>query len=691
MEKKPEEKNKAIHRIRFLEEVCKLQTFSIDLLTSFTGFHGNKDQTHDLNYIFEKTQKSLTQILNFEALAFYTVDEEDNDFIVTFCEPTSFKKPIDEFVDFAIDEGKFAWALNHTEPVVVKNKSLGKDLILHVMATKSRVRGMFAGILGGDNSFCFKEKLKLSSVLIQNAADMVESAELYMMIQQKNMQLNDRLELQSEEINDLSTFPSESPYPVMRVDRDKKLLYANQSALDILSEWNCVVGDLIPETLREVAANVFAKKAHQEIELKKQGRVIALQFIYVNDKDYLNVYSIDITERKTAEEELLEAKNIAEKANSVKSDFLSQMSHELRTPMNAILGFGQLLELSKADPLTKWQKENVTEIMVAGNHLLALINEVLDLSKIEANKLELSLENVGVNFNINDSILLIKGRADDRKIKIIKSFNEDSENYVFADITRFRQILLNLLSNAVKYNVQGGSITVEVEKGSNKQICIKVWDTGPGISPEMQKSMFVPFDRLGLDASTVEGTGLGLTITKSLAELMDGSINYKYFPEKGSCFTICLPEGEKPAEVIASKEEVSKTEEETPEDKKYLVIYIEDNRINIDLVKKSLDFRPQIKFMAEERGDVGLELIFEKIPDLILLDINLPGMDGKEIIKRLKKDDRTKDIPVIAISANAMRNEITEALNLGFHSYITKPISVESFLSEVDKILKDLD
>jgi signal transduction histidine kinase/CheY-like chemotaxis protein len=690
MNNKPEEKNKALHRIQFLEEVCKLQTFSIDLLTSFTGFHGNKDQTHDLNYIFEKTQKSLTQILNFEALAFYTVDEEDNDFIVNFCEPTSFKKQMDEFVDFAIDEGKFAWALNHTEPVVVKNKSLEKDLILHVMATKSRVRGMFAGILGDDNSFCFKEKLKLSSVLIQNAADMVESAELYVMIHQKNLQLNDRLELQSEEINDLSTFPSESPYPVMRVDRDKKLLYANQSALDFLSEWNCVVGDSIPETLREIATNVFAKKAHQEIELEKQGRVIALQFIYVKEKDYLNVYSIDITERKKAEKEFLEAKNIAEKASSVKSDFLSQMSHELRTPLNAILGFGQLLELSKADPMTQWQKENVTEIMVAGKHLLALINEVLDLSKIEANKLELSLENVGVNFNISDSILLIKGRADDRNIKIIKKFSEDSESYVFADITRFRQILLNLLSNAVKYNVQDGSITVEVEKAPNKQICVKVWDTGPGISPEMQDSMFVPFDRLGLDASTVEGTGLGLTITKSLVELMDGSINYEYFPEKGSCFSIYLPEGEKPAEVIAEKKDAAKTEETISEEEKYLVIYIEDNRINIDLVQKSLEFRPQIKFMSEERGDVGLELIFENIPDLILLDINLPGLNGKEIIKRLKKDDRTKDIPVIAISANAMKNEITEALKLGFHSYITKPIGVESFLDEVDKILENL-
>ncbi len=691
MEKKPEEKNKAIHRIRFLEEVCKLQTFSIDLLTSFTGFHGNSDQTHDLNYIFEKTQKSLTQILNFEGLAFYTVDEEDNDFIVTFCEPTSFKKEIDEFVDFAIEEGKFAWALTHTEPVVIKNKALGKDLILHVMATKSRVRGMFAGVLGDDNSFCFKEKLKLSSVLIQNAADMVESAELYMMIHQKNMQLNDRLELQSEEINDLSTFPSESPYPVMRVDRDKKLLYANQSALDILSEWNCVVGDLIPETLREVATNVFSKKTHQEIELEKQGRVIALQFIYVNDKDYLNVYSIDITERKTAEEELLEAKNTAEKASSVKSDFLSQMSHELRTPLNAILGFGQLLEMSKVDSLTQWQKENVTEIMVAGKHLLALINEVLDLSKIEANKLELSLENVDVNYNINDSILLIKGRADDRNIKIIKSYSENSEIYVFADVTRFRQILLNLLSNAVKYNVKNGSITVGVEKTPNKQICIKVWDTGSGISPEKQKSMFVPFDRLGLDASTVEGTGLGLTITKSLTELMDGSISYEYFQGKGSCFTFYLPEGEKPVDVIAQTKDISKTDDAILEDKKYLVIYIEDNRINIDLVKKSLDFRPQVKFMSAERGDTGLELIFENNPDLILLDINLPGMNGKEIIKRLKSDERTKDIPVIAISANAMKNEITEALKLGFHSYITKPIGVESFLGEVDKILEDLD
>ncbi len=689
MENKKEEKNKAIHRIRFLEEVCKLQTFSIDLLTSFTGFHGNKDQNHDLKYIFEKTQKSLVQILNFEALAFYTVDEEDNDFIVTFCEPESSKEQIDEFVDFAIEEGKFAWALNHTEPVIVKNKSLEKDLILHVMATKSRVRGMFAGILGGDNTFCFKEKLKLSSVLIQNAADMVESSELYSMIQQKNMQLNDRVELQSAEINDLSTFPSESPDPVLRVDRNKRLLYANESALDILSDWNCKVGDVVPEVLREAADNVFSKKAHQEIELEKQGKVIALQFIYVKGKDYLNVYSIDITERKKAEEALLEAKDIAEQASSVKSDFLSQMSHELRTPMNAILGFGQLLEMNRSEPLTKWQNENVKEIMVAGKHLLALINEVLDLSKIEANKLELSLENVAVRYNINDSILLIKGRADQRNINIIKNYPDDTEDFVFADVTRFKQILLNLLSNAVKYNVKGGFITVDVVK-NDQQICIKVWDTGSGISPEKQKSMFVPFDRLGLDATTVEGTGLGLTITKSLTELMGGSIQYEYFQDKGSCFTVCLPAGEKPAEQELSEEDISKFEEGLLKKKKYLVIYIEDNRINIDLIKKSLDFRSEIEFMAEERGDIGLELIFKNIPDLILLDINLPGMDGKEIIKQLKNDERTKNIPVIAISANAMKNEITETLKLGFHSYITKPISVVNFLEEVDKILEEL-
>ncbi len=660
-------------------------------MTSFTGFHGEKDQNHDLNYIFGKTQKSLGLILKFEALAFYTVDDEDNDFIINFCYPDSHKGQIDEFVDCAIEEGKFAWALNHTEPVLVKNKLHGKDLMLHVMATKSRVRGMFAGILGGDNTFCFKEKLKLSSVLIQNAADMVESAELYSMIHEKNMKLNDRLELQNEEINDLSTFPSESPDPILRIDRNKKLLYANQSALDILSEWNCEVGDFVPEPLREATETVFLKKAHQEVELENQGRVIALQFIYVKKKDYLNVYSIDITERKKAEAELLEAKNAAEKANSVKSEFLSQMSHELRTPMNAILGFGQLLEMNRSEPLTKWQKENVKEIMTAGKHLLVLINEVLDLSKIEANKLELSLENVSVHFNINDSIRLIKGRADERNIQIVKDYPEDSEVYVFADITRFRQILLNILSNAVKYNVENGSIIIDVEKTSHNKICIKVWDTGPGIPPEKQKSMFDPFDRLGLDASTVEGTGLGLTITKSLVELMNGSIQYEYFTNKGSCFTVCLPQGDKPEEETVDAGDLPSGDAWISGKKKYLVIYIEDNRINIDLVRKSLDFRAEIEFMAEERGDVGLELIFEKIPDLILLDINLPGMDGKEIIKRLKSDERTKDIPVIAISANAMKNQINETLKLGFHSYITKPISVVNFLEEIDKVLEELE
>jgi signal transduction histidine kinase/ActR/RegA family two-component response regulator len=399
--------------------------------------------------------------------------------------------------------------------------------------------------------------------------------------------------------------------------------------------------------------------------------------------------AIDISEQKKAEEDLILTKNKAEKASQAKSEFLSRMSHELRTPMNAILGFGQLLDYDTKDPLTDSQKEKIQEILKAGEHLLELINEVLDLSLVESGQLSLSVEDFSLVNVIDDALALIRPLAVERNIKITNHLSNHPDLFIQVDPIRFKQALLNLLSNAIKYNPEGGSIILDFQKNDEGRIRIDVTDTGEGISKENQDLIFQPFNRLDAKNSAVEGTGIGLSITKRLIELMNGVITVHSAPGEGSRFSIEIPEGKQLTPTKENREVFQKLKApENSGQQKWTLLYVEDNASNLMLVELIIKTRPDIKFLSAPQAQTGIDLAREHMPDLILMDINMPELDGLTAMKNLQKFEETRHIPIIAVSANAMESEIKNGLEAGFKGYITKPFNIPKLFMEIDRFLK---
>lgn len=408
----------------------------------------------------------------------------------------------------------------------------------------------------------------------------------------------------------------------------------------------------------------------------------------LNDSTRVVVSARDITVQKKMAKSLIAAKEEAEKASKAKSEFLSSMSHELRTPLNAILGFSQVLELDPESPLTESQHESVAEILKAGNHLLELINEVLDLSKIESGKLSISIESVSVKSVMEDALSIIKPFADSHDIKLITHPIDNDDEFVYVDNTRLKQIILNLLSNAIKYNKQNGEVTFYHER-DNDNYRFHVIDSGIGLSKSDIDLIFKPFHRLNKNNNTIEGTGIGLTVAKQLVELMNGKIYVESEKGIGSHFWVEFPAVNvcaiEPKENIPSIE----THSSVSEDKHYTVLYIEDNPANLRLVERILNQITSIKMLSAISGELCVDLAVAHRPDLILLDINLPGIDGYEVFKRLKMYEETKDIPIFAISAHAMPKDVAKGIMIGFNDYITKPINVAKFTEKVSNILLD--
>jgi signal transduction histidine kinase/ActR/RegA family two-component response regulator len=368
--------------------------------------------------------------------------------------------------------------------------------------------------------------------------------------------------------------------------------------------------------------------------------------------------------------ELERARNEAEQANNAKSDFLTRMSHELRTPLNGILGFAQLLAYNSNHALDLEQADYVQEIMHSGKHLLELINEVLDLSRIESGRLELEPMPLAMAQMLRECATMVQTLAAERRVEI--SCDITGDYIVRADRLRLRQIFLNLLSNAVKYNREGGSVAVGCCCSRDGWVRVSVRDSGRGIAADALPRLFRPFERLQSACDGSEGSGIGLAITRKLTEAMGGNIGVESVAGAGSTFWVEFP-------LLTGSATVPPLNPEAMQAAKFstrTVLYIEDNPLSVRLVQKSISGRLGIVMFGAYSAELGLQMARSRRPDIILLDINLPGMNGFEALDILKNDAVTRDIPVVAISANAMERDIKKGLDAGFVDYLTKPVDI---------------
>ena len=451
-----------------------------------------------------------------------------------------------------------------------------------------------------------------------------------------------------------------------------------------------------PEAIRNIP---WAGKPHKQITADQQGPRLTprhsfatwLEAVHGFSTPWLdnNIVAVKLISFSIAQLLIQQARLREEKAslaNQAKSEFLSSMSHELRTPMNAILGFSQLMELDEC--LAPEHKQGVREIRKAGYHLLALIDEVLDLAKVESGHMTLSLESVDVATLIGECLAMMQPMAHNRGLRI-NHFCEHGLN-AKVDRVRLKQILLNLISNAIKYNRDGGEIRIEAQSVHGGRVRISVSDTGQGIAEERKAELFQPFSRLGAESGAIEGTGLGLVIARRIIELMGGSIGVDSKVNVGSTFWIELPGAASLSAVAPPEESISgDLPKRIVPDTQRTVLYIEDNPFNLELMTHILGKQKYIRLLLAHTVTLGIELAQAHQPHLILMDINMPDMDGYRALQLLKADPQLSQIPVVAVSANAMEADVARGKMAGFLEYITKPIDVKLLLNIVDRYLID--
>ena len=428
---------------------------------------------------------------------------------------------------------------------------------------------------------------------------------------------------------------------------------------------------------------------------KKDGSRFPIELsvtpMMVQGKRYFIGVTRDISERKKYEENLLKAKEEAEQGNRAKTDFLASMSHELRTPLNAILGFAQFLKYDPKNSLNDEQTTRVDLIIKGGDYLLELIQQVLELNTIEAGRVSLTIDHISPRMVIDDCLALIRLRAADNDIEIIDETTLDDPPLLWTDETRLKQALLNILSNAVKYNIKGGTVTILCERRPDKMLRITVADTGPGIPKELQSHLFEPFERLGREAGPIEGTGIGLSITKNIVEVLGGRIDFTSEPGTGSTFWIDIPMIERRDTMTTNFQAVKKSIEADDRPPHTVntgtVLYIEDNPEYIRSMEAIVGKLKAMKLVTAHNWEIGSGLARQHAPDLIILNVDLPGPSGLECLTECRNDPEIKNTPVLAVSAISSPMEIEDGIKAGFRGYLIKPFDVEKSIAIIDEIL----
>jgi PAS domain S-box-containing protein len=394
------------------------------------------------------------------------------------------------------------------------------------------------------------------------------------------------------------------------------------------------------------------------------------------------IISRDVSDSVEAERALQQAKIEAEEANVAKSEFMSRMSHELRTPLNSVLGFAQILQMELQSPS---ELEMIGYIVKSGGYLLELINEVLDISRVESGSIAVSLELVSIDALVTECVAFVTSDALAAGVELIDRCG--SERMVRADPQHLKQVLVNLLSNAIKYNRIGGTVTLTCDEDAGR-VRLSVSDTGPGVEPHLHERLFAPFDRLDADAKGIEGTGLGLALSKGLMEAIGGSLGVISEPGVGSTFWLELPLATTSTNFAETELDVTPS---TPGNESRLatVLYIEDNIGNVRLLERLLAHRPSIAFITTMQGSEGFEMALEHRPDLILLDVHMPDLSGYEVLALLRGDERTASIPVVMLSADASHEQVQRFRDAGARDYLTKPLDLQNFLDQLDGYLRE--
>ncbi|MBN2705404.1 MAG: PAS domain S-box protein [Deltaproteobacteria bacterium] len=503
-----------------------------------------------------------------------------------------------------------------------------------------------------------------------------------------------------EETRNLRMIVEQLPSSVVMTDTQGVIEYVNPAFEHVTGyEYDEVVGKnpsilQSGETPAEVFLNMWEEISVGKIwqgefvNRKKNGEsyIENVLVIPIKNPQGENRHYVAVKENIT---ELRRAQRDAENANRAKSRFLSRMSHELRTPLNAINGFSQLMLKSRKNPLNDKQKEMASQISSAGNHLLSLINEVLDLARVESGELSLSLEGVEPRLVVDACLALVQPLAKDKGIMIVNHC-PDNLPLLRADLTRTKQILLNLLSNAIKYNLENGRVSIRLFPRPAGFLCFEVEDNGIGIAADKQQDIFTPFTRVLDNPEVVEGSGIGMTISKQLVESMGGELGFSSRLGLGSTFWFTLPEMEMKTEV-EPLHETAATFSSRPgpvalETRRH-ILYIEDNAVNVIFMKKCFDEWPEFSLEVALSGEAGVATALQNCPDLILLDMNLPGIDGFQVFRELKNHATTEFIPVIAVTADAMEKTINQIRKIGFSDYLSKPVNIDLLLQAMHKVL----